>query len=72
MLIDITLKVTPNMAKTSAQNTDPSLVGHIGTHFDVMEREFPLEYTERKGVAFDVSSIFDRDIEIEDIPFEKI
>lgn len=60
------------MAKESAENTHPSLVGHMGTHFDVMEEEFPLSYTERKGIVFDVSSVKDRDIEVNDIPFEDI
>ncbi len=72
MLIDITLKITPSMAKESAENTNPSLVGHMGTHFDVMEETFPLSYTERKGIVFDVSSVKDRDIEVNDIPFEDI
>ncbi|WP_371363928.1 hypothetical protein SRRS_48190 [Sporomusa rhizae] len=46
--------------------------GHIGTHFDVMDKEFQLENTERKGKIFDVSHIKDRDIEIADIDETKI
>lgn len=46
--------------------------GHIGTHFDVMDKEFQLENTERKGKVFDVSHIKDRDIEITDIDETKI
>lgn len=72
MLIDITLKITPQMAKKSAENTHPSLVGHLGTHFDVMDREFPLSYTNRKGLVFDVSAVKDRDISLCDINPDEI
>mgnify|MGYP007066589725 CR=1 FL=1 len=57
MLIDITLKITPKMVTDAQGNEKKSLVGHLGTHFDVMDKEFPLEYTERKGICFDVSSV---------------
>lgn len=67
MMIDITLGVTPKMADAASENTAKSLIGHIGTHFDVMDKEFPLEYTLRKGIVFDVSAVKDRDIEAEDI-----
>ena len=67
MLIDITLKITPQMVADAQENENKSLVGHLGTHFDVMNKEFPLAYTERKGIIFDVSHVTDRDIEIADI-----
>lgn len=62
MLIDITLKLTPQMMKTAPENGNPALIGHLGTHFDVMNREFPLAYTQREGIVFDVSAVRDRDI----------
>lgn len=67
MKIDITLKITPKMVKDAQGNEKKALVGHLGTHFDVMNKEFPLEYTERKGIIFDVRQIKDRDIDISDI-----
>lgn len=72
MLLDITLKITPQMMKEASENTNKSLVGHIGTHFDVMNKEFPLAYTRREGIVFDVSSVRGRDIGIEDIAVEKV
>lgn len=69
MLVDITLRVTPEMMGTALENTAKSLVGHLGTHFDVMDKEFPLAYTQRRGVVFDVSHIRGRDIELADIDF---
>ena len=72
MLIDITLQVTQDMLGTAWENTAKSLVGHLGTHFDVMDREFPLDYTKRKGVFFDVSHVRGRDIEPADIDLERV
>lgn len=42
-------------------------MGHVGTHFDVMDKKFPLEYTKRKGKIINVSTIRHRDICIKDI-----
>lgn len=33
----------------------------------LMNKSFPLDYTERKGIVFDVHAIKDRDIDISDI-----
>lgn len=57
MLIDVTLKITPKMVTDAQGNEKKALVGHLGTHFDVMDKEFPLDYTRRKGISFDVSSV---------------
>lgn len=67
MLIDITLKITPKMVSDAQGNEKTALVGHLGTHFDVMNKEFPLIFTKRKGIVFDVSGITGRDICSDDI-----
>lgn len=72
MLLDITLKITPKMVSDAQGNEKKALVGHLGTHFDVMNKEFPLEYTERKGIIFDVSNIRERDIDVSDIDIAKV
>lgn len=72
MMIDITLQVTPDMLSSAWENTSKSLVGHLGTHFDVMDKEFPLEYTELEAVVFDVSSIRGRDIDEKDINLDLV
>lgn len=72
MLIDITLKITPQMITMVQTNEKTSLMGHLGTHFDVMDKEFPLEYVNRKAVVFDVSNVCDRDITICDIEMSKV
>lgn len=72
MFIDLTLKITPKMISDAQGNEKKALVGHLGTHFDVMNQEFPLEYLERKGIVFDVSKISDRDICETDINLDKV
>lgn len=62
MLTDITLKITPEMIRDVPGNTSKALVGHVGTHFDVMNKAFPLEYTRRDGIVFDVRSVKDREV----------
>ena len=72
MKIDITLKITPKMVTDAQGNEKKALVGHLGTHFDVMNKEFPLQYTERKGIIFDVRGVKDRDIDIADIEIDRV
>ncbi|MDO4197803.1 MAG: cyclase family protein [Erysipelotrichaceae bacterium] len=72
MLVDITLLITPKMVSDANGNEKKSLVGHLGTHFDVMNKVFPLQYTRRKGIVFDISNIKERDIEINDIDLSKV
>ncbi len=72
MIIDITLPITPEMTAQAIANPKKELEGHLGTHFDVMNKEFPLAYTERQGVIFDVSHISGRDIGISDIDLSMV
>ena len=55
MLIDLTLEVTPETKKDAQGNETKALSGHLGTHFDVMDKEFPLSFAMRPGIVFDVS-----------------
>lgn len=48
MFVDLSLKITGELIKSSVDNEKKVLSGHYGTHFDVMNREFPLEYLERR------------------------
>ena len=36
--------------------------GHLGTHFDVMNKEFPLEFVKREGLVFNVRDIREREV----------
>ena len=67
MLFDITLPITKELISGAEESQRRLMFGHIGTHFDVMDKMFPLEYVKRRGVFFDVSGISGRDIDICDI-----
>lgn len=67
MLIDLSVKVTPLSGQDASHNEKMVAFGHLGTHFDVMNKEFPLAFTRRDGLVFDVSEIRGRDIEAMDI-----
>ncbi len=72
MLFDLTLRITPKMVSGAEGNEKRAVVGHLGTHFDVMDKDFPLEYTERKGIVFDVQKVAGRDIGITDIAINRV
>lgn len=72
MLIDLTLNITKDMLNKARNSKNEALLGHLGTHFDVMNKVFPLEYTKRSGIVFDVSKIKDRDICVDDIDLSKV
>ncbi len=72
MLIDLTLAITPQMTADALASEKKELAGHLGTHFDVMNKEFPLAYTRRQGVVFDVSGVEGRDIDLGDIHLDDV
>ena len=59
--IDLTLPLTEDMERKA------ELSGHVGTHFDVMDKSFPMEYSLLHGIIFDVSSKGSEEIGIDDI-----
>jgi len=72
MFIDLSIEVKNFNKKNVLKNGDKIPFGHLGTHFDVMNKEFPLEYIKRKGLIFDVSKIIERDIDLKDIDSSRI
>ncbi|WP_313524218.1 cyclase family protein [Anaerotignum sp.] len=67
MLIDVTLKMTSKMFVEVISSATQFFPGHIGTHFDSTNQEFPLEYMERQGIVFDISNIEGREVIASDI-----
>ncbi len=67
MLIDLSVKITPAIGQDTTNNELMVSFGHLGTHFDVMNKEFPIEFTRRKGIVFDVRDFQEREIEVSDI-----
>lgn len=72
MLIDLSIKVTKFTRKEANDNEKMVSFGHVGTHFDVMNKEFPLSYVKREGVVFNVSRVTERDIDVEDIDISHV
>ena len=62
MFIDLSVKVTVQSNREAAENEKMVSFGHLGTHFDVMDKEFPLPFLKRDAVVFDVRNVKDRDI----------
>ena len=73
MLIDLTLSLTPeeyekyHMRTPNLDGKGQSREGHIGTHFDVMDKEFPLSSFRVAGKLIDISHIRGREIEVADL-----
>lgn len=70
MFYDLTLKVTPQLIEDANGNEKKSLVGHIGTHFDVMNKEFPLTYLHLPAIVFHVEDKME--IDCQDIDLDKV
>ena len=67
MLIDISMKVTPTFLEDAKRLQKKELEGHLCTHFDAMDKAFPLDYTRRKGILFDVRGVTGRDVDVCDV-----
>lgn len=72
MLLDLSLSVDANVRKDIEGSEKLVSFGHLGTHFDVMNKEFPLEFTRRNGIVFDVSGTREGDIEAGDFDIQMV
>jgi len=64
MLLDLSLPIDIS----EIPNDDPGhALGHVGTHFDVMEGRFPIDSFRTSGILVDISRIRDREVEIADL-----
>ena len=72
MYTDITLRLTPETAKDAKGNEAKAFTWHLGTHFDVMDKEFPLEYIRRKGIVFDVSDVGNGEVRLSDVDLDRV
>lgn len=72
-VIDLTTAIDLTIMGKQAEAVQKKMwSGHVGTHFDVMNQRFPLEYLELSAIVFDVSGIDGREIEATDIAVDKI
>lgn len=70
MWIDLTVPVTAEMHREAAGNEAKASFGHLGTHFDVMDKTFSLELLRCPGVVFDVRGL--EEITAGDFPLEAV
>lgn len=72
-IIDLTTPVSAELLAKVYRSDRASFNGHVGTHFDVMNKTFPLSYMELEGIVFDVSHIHpDREIQVGDINLQLV
>ena len=71
MKVDLTLKLDQSDVVNDAHKDNKALIGHVGTHFDVMNKVFPLEYTETEGVVFDISNITG-EVKVTDVDLDRV
>jgi len=69
-MIDLSIPVSIQNGAEAAANEKMVAFGHMGTHFDVMNKQFPLEFTSRQGIVFDVRGI--PEINISDIDCSRV
>jgi len=82
MLIDLTLDIRSNRVKAAQQiqqsaaeaelpttvaRPEHQMEGHVGTHFDVMDKEFPISSFKTSGKLVDISAIRGREVEVSDL-----
>lgn len=69
--IDITTTVSSELLARAHKNLELAFNGHVGTHFDVMDKEFPLEYMDLEAIVFDVAEGASKEeITVDDISLE--
>jgi kynurenine formamidase len=82
MFIDLTLDIQSNRVKAALQiqqsaaeaelrtaiaRPEYQMEGHVGTHFDVMDKEFPISSFKTSGRLVDISGIRAREVEVSDL-----
>ncbi|SHI41040.1 cyclase family protein [Lutispora thermophila] len=76
MYLDLTIPIEKETFKKLLENANDDILvqkfGHLGTHFDIMNKEFPLEYCNRRGKLMDISQVAKDEITVEDVRMERI
>ncbi len=77
MKIDLSFKVDKKVleeisASLEQANLDLEKQGHVGTHFDVMNKEFSIENIITRGRIFDISHIKTGEVKLQDLDLSNI
>lgn len=72
--VPITEEIFNTLLKLGSSKEIPPVAqfGHVGTHFDVMDKRFDLSNTERPGKVFDVRQISGNEVKMSDIDLTQI
>ena len=70
--IDLSVEIKETQWNESLSKRTMTAFGHLGTHVDVMNKEFPLENAIRRGRIVDVSFVRGRDIETSDVVLSEV
>lgn len=68
--IDITTTVSAELLAKAQKNLKLAFNGHVGTHFDVMNKEFPLDYMDSDAIVFNVKDKME--IGVDDINLDTV
>ena len=63
--IDLTMRVSAEMTANAMANEKLASFGHLGTHFDVMNLEFPLDFARRSALIVAVEDAAKSGMDIE-------
>ncbi len=77
MKLDLSLQVDKKLLETlglAVQSIERDLdkAGHVGTHFDVMDKEFSIEKIITKGRVFDISGLTTGEVKISDVNLSSV
>ena len=67
MIVDLSILVRKAAIDEVFNNEKMASFGHLGTHFDVMNKTFPIDFAIREGIAVDVRNVSGRDIDVCDV-----
>jgi len=58
-MIDLSVTVSIKRSNEAIENEKMVSFGHLGTHFDVMDKIFPLDFTRRNAIVFNVKGLME-------------
>lgn len=67
MLVDLSVLVTKFSEREAIDHERLASFGHLGTHFDVMNKEFPLSFVKREAIVFNVKDRWKEEIDLRHI-----
>jgi len=77
MKIDLSFKVDKTaleeiFGSLAKANMDLEKQGHVGTHFDVMNKEFSIDNAITRGIVFDISHIKTGEVKVKDLDLSNV